>query len=97
LLKTGSVRICKAIKLAIYKALKIFNNILQKYQEDDILINKAVCLIKLNQFNEALECFDKIQDKNNKKADIYALKGICYENLGENEKAIEYYNKSLIA
>lgn len=79
------------------EALKIFNHILQNYQEDDILINKAICLIKIQRYAEALECFDEIRDKNNKKSVLYTLKGICYENLGDSEKAVEYYNRSLIA
>lgn len=78
-------------------ALKIFNELLHKTQSDDILINKAHCLVKKEMYKEALECLQNINQKQKNSFDIYTLQGICFEKLGDTEKAIEYYNKSLIA
>jgi len=76
-------------------ALKLFNRILQEQSSDDVLINKAHCLIKKELFQEALTCLDKVKNKAERGFDVYTLQGICFEKLGDNEKAIEYYNKSL--
>jgi tetratricopeptide (TPR) repeat protein len=79
------------------EALKIFDRVLQRNQSDYVLINKAYCLIKKELYGEALECLGKVEDKNSKRPDIYTLQGICFEKLGDSEKAVEYFNKSLIA
>jgi tetratricopeptide (TPR) repeat protein len=79
------------------KALNIFDFILQKKRLDDIMINKGFCLFKKGLYKEALDILDNVkQIGNNNEIDIYTIKGICYEMLGDNEKAVEYYNKSLI-
>ncbi|RKL64142.1 tetratricopeptide repeat protein [Thermoanaerobacteraceae bacterium SP2] len=78
-------------------ALKLFDRVLQEHSSDDVLINKAHCLIKKELFQEALKCLDKVKNKIEKGFDVYVLQGICFEKLGNNEKAIEYYNKSLNA
>jgi len=78
-------------------ALKLFDRILHERSSDDVLINKAHCLIKKEMFREALTCLDEVQNKTESGFDVYTLQGICFEKLGDNEKAIEYYNKSLNA
>lgn len=77
------------------EALRLFDKVLHEQCSDDVLINKAHCLIKKEQFREALKCLDKVKNKAEKGFDVYTLQGICFEKLGDNEKAIEYYNKSL--
>lgn len=77
------------------EALKIFNELLEKSVSDDILMNKAYCLINQNMYEDALDCLEKIKSKDEKRMDIYTLRGVCFEKLGEPTKAIESYNKSL--
>ena len=75
-------------------ALKVFEWLLGKTYSDELMFNKAYCLIKKERYSEALECLTRITDKDNKNL-IYNLKGICYEQLGNYEAAVENFNKSL--
>lgn len=78
-------------------AIKIFNKMLEIQVSDNILINKALCLYHKERYIEAIECLDNIKNSEEQKYDIYSLQAMCFEKLGDNEKAIEYYNKCLIA
>lgn len=75
-------------------AIKLFNRVLNKQRSDDILINKAHCLIKKERYMDALICLDGVTNKTGRGFELYTLQGICFEKLGDNEKAIECYNKS---
>ncbi|TYP59855.1 tetratricopeptide repeat protein [Thermosediminibacter litoriperuensis] len=79
------------------EALQLLEDVLQKHRSDDILINKAFCLIKMGLYREAAECYKELEGRTTDKAGIYTMLGICFERLGETEKAVEYYNKALIA
>lgn len=79
------------------EALQLFNRVLNKQRSDDILINKAHCLIKKELYEDALTCLDGVMGKAERGFELYTLKGICFEKLGDNEKAIENYNKSFNA
>ncbi|ADL07926.1 tetratricopeptide repeat protein [Thermosediminibacter oceani] len=79
------------------EALQLLEDVLQKQRSDDILINKAFCLLKMGLYQEAAECYKELETRIANKADIYTMLGICFEKMGETEKAVEYYNKALIA
>jgi tetratricopeptide (TPR) repeat protein len=84
--------------LGDYKtAIQIFDELLNQQVSDDILFNKAFCLLKVGQYREALDTLDKIEQKDDKKSDIYTIQSACYEKLGENDKAVAILNKLLIA
>ena len=78
-------------------ALNIFDNliVLDKENLDSLMLNKAYCLIHKEKYNEALNYLTKIKDKNYKNHNYYTLKGICFEQLGNEESAVESFNKSL--
>jgi len=76
-------------------ALKLFDILLKKNCSDDLLFNKAYCLVKKGMYSEALICLSAIKDKNIKNFDYYTLKGICFEHLGNHAAAVDNYNKSL--
>lgn len=76
------------------EALRIFDKVLIKQKNDDVLINKAHCLIKKQKYMDALRCVEEITKKTERVFEVNTLKGICFERLGDNEKAVEYYNKS---
>ena len=78
------------------EALKLFNELLDKDDSDDLLFNKAYCLLNKDMYGEALVCLKNIKDKNRKNFDFYTLKGICFEQLGNHEAAVESFNKSII-
>ncbi|MCG0276548.1 MAG: tetratricopeptide repeat protein [Thermosediminibacteraceae bacterium] len=79
------------------EALELLEDVLQRERRNDILINKAYCLIKMGQYREAADCYKELETKMENKAEIYTMLGICFEKMGETEKAVEYYNKALIA
>ncbi len=80
------------------EALKLFNKLLDsnKCNSDDLLFNKAYCLVKKGMYSEALTCLFNIKNKSSHNFDFYILKGICFEQLGNHEAAVENFNKSLI-
>jgi len=76
-------------------ALKIYHDILQKKPKNTgVLGRKSVALIKLKQYENAVECCDKIIriDPNNYIA--YANKGIALYHLKKYTQAINCFNKS---
>lgn len=79
-------------------ALNLFNKllVLDKSNYDILMYNKAYCLVKKGMYSEALACLTNIKDKNSKSNDFYALKGICFEQLGNYEAAVDSFNKSLV-
>ena len=76
-------------------------NYLKKYKgKESILLARAVgCMgdayVGLEKYNDALNCFDKAAAAaDNMFAATYLLKaGVVCEELGENAKALAYYNK----
>ncbi|MFY9499214.1 MAG: tetratricopeptide repeat protein [Tepidanaerobacteraceae bacterium] len=76
-------------------ALKLFDSLLKSNNSDDLMLNKAYCLVKKGMYSEALIYLLKIKDERIKNFDYFTLKGICFEHLGNHEAAVENYNKSL--
>lgn len=79
------------------EALELLDEVLQKRRSNDILINKAACLMKMGLYSDAIQCYQELENQIEDKSEIYTMLGICFERMGENEKAVEYYNKALIA
>ena len=78
------------------EALKVFDQILLLGDNsNEVLLNRAYCLVKNEMYCEALKCLVKIEHEDEKLHDIFILQGICYEKLGDNVKAVESFNKAL--
>lgn len=84
------------------EALKYLNKSL-KEEETIIALNaKGDALYKLNRFNEALKTYDQCISYENKIEDDLELKtnfnykaAFCCVNLGEDQKAVQYLNKTI--
>ncbi len=87
------------IKLKMEKyneAVEAFNKAYErKYKTVDSLNGLAVSLFRLNLYREAIDAYTLIQDEVGYHQSIYDQIGKCYINLGEYEKAIEQFDKSI--
>ena len=63
--------------------------------ESNIWINKGVELAEVGKYGEALECFDKALEIDNKYIYAWFCKGLALYGLGRKEEAIECYDKAL--
>jgi tetratricopeptide (TPR) repeat protein len=78
-------------------ALQIFDKLLLQFKSDDLYYNRAFCLLKIGLYTEALDSLEKMEHKGDKKSAIYTIQSVCYEKLGDNDKAVELINKALTA
>ena len=77
-------------------AQEIFDNLISKgHYSVDVLLNRAYCLIKCDRYDEALRCLAEIDSADNRLYDIYSLHSICFEKMGNDVKAAEYFNKAI--
>jgi len=93
---TNNKALCLMALKKFNDALKLFDILLKQNPTDDLLFNKAYCLVEKGMYSEALTYLLEIKDEKLKNFDFYTLKGICYEHLGNHKAAVESYNKSLI-
>jgi tetratricopeptide (TPR) repeat protein len=64
--------------------------------EAEGLLGKGLSLLNLEQFQEALVCFDRVIELSPKHAaDAYVRRGMVYERLQQTEAAIESYDKAI--
>ena len=78
------------------KSIELYNELLEKNNEDEkVLINKGICLLKLNNLGEANNCFDIILQKNKKI--IQAIEGKAYILLEQKNysEALKYYEEAI--
>ena len=59
------------------------------------LSNKGCSLMKLDKYEEAIVCFDKIIELDHKNISAWNNKGFSLNRLGKSEEAIIYYDKIL--
>ncbi len=57
-------------------------------------INKALELFKKGEYKEAIDVFSSVLETEGDNAEIYNNIGLCYANLGDDEKAEKNYLKS---
>ncbi len=57
---------------------------------------RAWCLLKLDRMQEAKDIIDNVLAKNPEHSDALVASGVYYRKLGENNKALEFYEKALI-
>jgi tetratricopeptide (TPR) repeat protein len=57
---------------------------------------KAICLIELKKYIEAIAFLDRATTLNNRFADGYFWKGVCLEKLLQKEDAAMSYQKALM-
>jgi len=93
---TNNKALCLMALEKFNEALRLFDMLLKNNYSDDLIFNKAYCLVKKGMYSEALTCLLGIKDEKLKNHLYFTLKGICFENLGDHEAAVESYNKSLI-
>ncbi|MFO8051056.1 MAG: tetratricopeptide repeat protein [Thermoplasmatota archaeon] len=46
------------------------------------------------EYEKAIECFDKVLNKNKEDRDAWAYRGMCYHELGELDEALQNYDQS---
>ena len=61
----------------------------------DNLLQRAICLLKLGNFRDALDCFHKIGKIYGYNNEINSDIGVCHFHLGEYKKAYKYYKISV--
>ncbi|MBR6091987.1 MAG: tetratricopeptide repeat protein [Bacteroidales bacterium] len=75
------------------KALEIYDTLDVKMPGNyDICFNKGyVNLVYINEYNKAIECFDKALEVNSKSVDALLNKGVAYEQKGDYREAKSIY------
>lgn len=71
---------------------------LEKHQPNHppILIVKGAILVKLARYQEAIDLYLYLLNKQANQAEIWASLGHTYKTIGETEKALEAYNKAIL-
>ena len=78
------------------EALVIFDQHLEMKKDEFDIYQKTRCFfLNLKKYEQAVEIFDKILEKNPKDAEILYNKGYALERSGENDKSKPYYFKAL--
>ena len=57
--------------------------------------DKGVIYFRLEEYQKAIECFDKAIERDPNDADAYILRGLAYHGLEQYERAIEDYDKAI--
>jgi tetratricopeptide (TPR) repeat protein len=76
-------------KLDLYKSW-FFQEIIE---DDSITRNIGEYLFEKNHFEEALDLFDLLLEKNPEERELLEKAGFCYQKEGDYRKAIQYYNR----
>ena len=58
-------------------------------------VDKALEFYKEGKYNEAIDAFSAVLETEGDNAELYNNIGLCYANLGDDEKAEKYYLKAL--
>lgn len=78
------------------RALIRIEKFLKKYPNDTAgRMLKAWTLLKLDRMDEAKSIIDDVLAKNHEYSDALVALGVYYRKLGENDKALEFYEKAL--
>jgi tetratricopeptide (TPR) repeat protein len=57
---------------------------------------KAICLIQLNKYGDAIKVLDRAVTLNNRFAEGYYWKGVCFEKTNETDLAIASYQNAIL-
>ena len=79
------------------KSIELYNQILDKNNNENILINKGICLLKLNKLNEANDCFDILLKKENPPSQVLEAKAYILLEQKNYKEALNYYEKAIKA
>ncbi len=63
--------------------------------EDDVLLESGLTYLSYNKFTEALDMFLKLEPRHNDWWELKYLIGCCHKELGNHDKAIDKFYKSL--
>ncbi len=74
------------------KAIKEFDTILKRVNHVDILMNKGQLYLHLKEYNNAVECFDKLLETISNHSEALFLRGQAYNHLKKYQKAIDDLN-----
>ena len=61
----------------------------------DNLVEEGKKYLKLQQYEKAIECFDKAIELNPKNDSLWAIKGRALQESGQLKEAIDYYDKAI--
>lgn len=78
------------------KAIKALDSsIILNFTFTDAYIEKALLLMEIQQYKEALALLYKAMELDRKSSDIHYLIGSCLDKLGNHEQALPYYQNAL--
>ena len=79
------------------EALECYNQLIEKYNSnDDYHYKKALILIELKDYDEAIKSLDKVLKLNQDHIKAMILKGNCYDFLSLNQEALETYEQIIL-
>lgn len=79
------------------KAIPYFDSCIQlEFSFMEAYREKAICLIELKKYKEAIAILDRATILNNRFADGHFWKGVCFEKLMQSENASMSYQKALM-
>ena len=86
----------------LYEKLKDFEQAKTSYQkaielspQDDFYYNLGEVLVSLEEWDSAIEAFDKVLQNDDKDGNCYFNLGVCYLNKNEKNKATDYFQKAI--
>ena len=78
------------------EALKCFDKIIKMDPEDVIAIyNKGLTLYLMKLFEDCISCMNQIMKLSDTDYDSRIVISLCYDKLGDSEKALDFYNKAI--
>jgi tetratricopeptide (TPR) repeat protein len=103
--RQNNKRILRGRGIAYYN-MQQFDNAILEFQaalqmdelsglDMDILYYMGNSYMMLGSYEEAIDIFSKILEKNNKRITAYINRAICYRNMGEYEKSLQDYDTAL--
>ena len=76
------------------KALEVYEEGLENTPSPVLYNNKGWSLRKIEQYDEALECYEKAMEIDGEKAPYLKNMAATYKEMGDLKKAHEYYDKA---
>src|SRR5271166_5687512 len=79
------------------EAIEGFDAFLRILPDDDVMLDKAVCLFHLERLGEAAQIYERLLSK---RSNVFAATwnaADCYRLLGQHDKAIEYASRAVEA
>lgn len=78
-----------------YEALKVFDEVLKLRLWERPFFNKGRVYLKLENYSEALACFNRAMMINPKESDVYYYLGVYHDNIKDYKTSRYYYEKAI--